>query len=435
MPKLPAVAIALLAAMPLGGLPFMEPVRADDPGFTLPPFRVGDVASYEHSVDGPLDLSIGPLASVMDKSMRMVEAFPVLYAQWGSTEYVSPDTMTLETVFSDCTTERDPEGACIRPSQSWTWYHQGAPGVMGATYLQGRAFQTGDSWDLPGGCAECTSRRVTIGPPDARSPPGADFVAHVQGDYVATAFKGRIHMSASSPFPLLVEWSVWGVSARLLHVTPGTAPLLAPTPPAAPSYAPLLPVLPFVEGRPVEGTPLAGWPSWSDARNLSGLIVPEQAPGARFVSVRYPPPLSTYVDAPARDFAVARIHQIEARYAAAAADDVTTHQAITARVDATQAPLLYEGSSRSAAAATPLPACPQRSIPLWDAVRAVLALPYLHDFQGVEAKAPTAANCRGELVITGQFYFPPEGGFGVSERVSILATEGHLRYAITIVQP
>ena len=436
MPRLLAVAIAILAAAAFAGGQLAAPASATTATFTLPPFHVGDLARYHDSADGPLNLSILEPTTVLDKSMRPRTVTPVRYDAWGVTEYLSPSTMTMEAFFADCATARNPDGSCMRPYQSWQWYRQGAPAVMGATYLQGRSFHVGDAWDVPGECAECTWRRVTIEAPDALSPPGTDFIADVQGDYVATAFKGRIHMSGSSPFPLLVEWAVWGTTTRLLGVDPGATPIVPPSPPELASYVPLLPVLPFADGRPVEGTPIPGWPSWSDARNASGPLAPEASAGARFVSAQYPSPLYTTVDVPSPGLASATSHQIKARYAVAGApDEVTTYHAVTASGLDAQGPVVYSGASRSTEGPTALPPCPERSVVVWDAVRAALDLPYLHGFEGVEIKAPRASNCRGELRITGQIYFPPDGGFGVSEHVSILATEGFLRHANTIVQP
>ena len=439
MPKVLAVAIAMLSALPFAGLHVAIRARADDATFTLPPFQTGDYAAYEDSQDGFLNLSVGALTSVMDKSMRLKDAIPVAYDSWGATEYFSPTTMSLEAHHLECAVARNPNGTCMRPLENWQWYRQGSPAVMGATYLQGRSFSIGDSWNLTGECSECTWRRVTIESPNERSPMGTDFVAHIRGDYIDTAFKGRIHMSGNQAFPLLVEWAVWGTTTRLLNMTPGSIPILPPTPPEDPSYSARLPALPFQNGRPVEGTPLPGWPSWSDARNATG---PEEATttsGAQLIHVHYHSPTYNQLDlkypVEYERFSRVDFHDVEARFAIPdESDSLTTYYADTASVAGFQSPIIYTSATHTTAAASTVVSCPQLSVPLWDTVRAVMGFGYLHDFNGMRLRAPTTATCAASLEIVGQFYSPPEGGWGVAEHLSISAHRGYLRSATSIVQ-
>lgn len=437
MPRLTALAVAMLVALPLASLDLVHPARADATVFTLPPFREGDAASYTDSADGPLNLSVGAPTTALDKGGRTVAAVPVSYAPWGRIEYFSARTMTLEQVFTSCAAARNADGTCSAPYQGRDWTQQGAPAIFGATYLQGRSFQIGDAWSIAGDCAFCTFRTVTIETPNAHSPPGTDFVAHVQADYSPLAFTGRIHMNATSPFPLLVEPATGPVvgSPRLVGATPGSTPIAPPTPPEAASHSPALPILPFDHGRPVEGTPLPGWPSWSDARNATGPDDADATPGATFVSVYLP--LSTAVtheDRPSTGFAVATSYDIQSRYAIpGAADNLTDYHTLNATVAGAQTPLVYESATHGTAPPSTLGACANRSIPLWDAARFALALPYLHEFRGLSLDTHGPTSCAaGELLIEGQIYRSPNLVVGLQEDVSFTATEGYLDYAHSI---
>lgn len=434
--KSSAVVIAMLVSLPLVALHAATPARADGEAFTLPPFRIGDTATYNDSVDGPLTVSIGEPTRVLDASIHERDVIPVLYEPWGMTEYFSPNTMTLEAAYWDCLAARNPDGTCKRPIVGWEWYSQGSPAVMGATYLQGRTFQIGDSWLLPGDCSECSWRRVTIESPNANSPDGTAFVANIRGDYMETAYKGRIHMSTSAPFPLLVEWASRGASSRLASITQGTTPILSPTPPDGPAYLPSpLPILPFEDGRPVEGMPIPGWRSWSDARNASQSPEAGGEPNARFASVSYPSPTRTYIDIPTPNILVLTDYVVEARFALPGAEDrLTKYRATTATVAGEETPYLQQGRTETLLTPTNLSLCPEQSVPIWDSARLAMSLPYLHDFRQISLAAPRTPACLGEVAIMGDSWFPPGGGFGFPETLHFTAQTGRLRYADTIVE-
>lgn len=439
MLRITTVAVALLAALPFAAVHVTTDARAAGAILTVPPFHIGDFAVYDDSSPGPFNISIGGPTSVMDKSMHMTEAITATFTPGGRIEFFSARTMTLEALFAPC--GRGPDGACY-PLERWEWYSQGSPAILGATYLQGRSFGVGDSWELTGECAECTWRRVTIEAPNARSPEGTDFVANIRGDYVATAFRGRIHMTTSSPFPLLVEGAPWqgpDDTLRLLSMSPGATPILSPIPPEDPVYVPLIQPLPFEDGRPVEGTPISGWPSWSDARNASGPDEAGTTPGAQLIHVYYQAGLYNQLDllypVDYPRFALVRWPTIEARYAIPGEpDNVTTYHAFSASAASVPTPIIYSSATRTTAPASTIQACAQLSVPMWDTVRTGLSFTYLHDFKGFKLRAPTTITCAGALEVIGDGYCPPGGGLCVPELLSIAAHTGYLRFTTTINQ-
>ena len=425
------VLAALAVALPLA-FQLADPAQADGPVFTLPALRVGDVATYDDG-SGLVTVSIGAPTQALDKAARPVEVVPVAYAPSGTTEYFSNRTMTLELVHSSCAAARNPDGSCSMPYQRWGWTQQGAPAVLGATFLQGRSFRVGDAWNVTGDCA-CSYRTVTIEAPDARSPAGTDFVARIQADYALPGFTGRIHASATSAWPLLVE-PAFRSSSRLVSLGAGFTPIAFPAPLEEASYASPLAIVPLDHGRPAEGTPLPGWPSWSAARNATGPDDADATPGARFVSIHVPfARQRTRVDDPIPGLGLVTTYDVQSRFAIPGApDNVTHYSTVNATLAGVQTPIVYEHATRGTAAASNLGACMEGSVVLWDAARFTLGLPYLHEFNGfvLDTSGPTAC-VGGAFVVNGQPY-PPDGSLAVEEDVALSATQGYLYYAHSVV--
>lgn len=427
----PAILLALLLALPILAPATAPAARAEAPAFSVPPFRIGDLARYLDDASRVLNHSIGAPTLALDKSGQLVTTIPVTIHDWG-VEYYSPHTLTLEQRTSSCTAgTRQPDGTCPTPARGVTW-GQGAPAALGVTFLQGRTFQIGDSWTIPGECF-CTWRNVTIGGPRANSPAGTDYVAHIRGDYSPNFFIGRIHMAQASPWPLMAEWTAQQTTMTLLNLTRGSDAIEVPTPPEIATYTPLLAPLPFVDGRPVEGTPLPGWPSWSDTRNLTGPDPADTTPGAQFLTLMMPASEFTIPLGPTGGKVVSAI--FESRFALPnGTDQTTSYGYMTAHALGITSPAVLTPAAVPAfRPGSPLGTCVERSVPIWEGVREATRLPYLHNFTGFDLSywSGSRPSCtQGTLVAFGDSFEMPSG-FSIHELVMLDADAGYLLSATT----
>lgn len=388
IPQRKAVFLAL--ALLLGSAVVLQQpaVRADPALFSPPAFLANTTVSYEDRI-GFQNLTIRPIATVTDVFGRLVDAYAVVDVEESpgfqsvAVDYVSPHTGLVEVSYDACGGARTPD-ACVLARYSWGG--QGAPTFYGATMLQGRTFSIGDSWTVEGHCSACNGTvRFTIEPPTANSPAEVDYVVNITGRWKGITQnhfpRGLVHMAADSPYPILYEENSYRGTVSLRSITPGDNPIVVTSPPSLKTFEPPLTQVPFVDGRPLEGTPTPGEPAWSEARNATGPDILDRDSSSVLLRVSY-----SRADSRAADGTPAYLTTFAyfTTFARPGNNDTKT------TYDATQSPALAptgldprrwrvtETDQPSSALGT----CVTVSPVLWEAVRYALDLGLLTDFTG-----------------------------------------------------
>lgn len=440
--KRPALLALLL--VPLLLLPLVAHVVAEPPAaaFQPPPFRLGDVATYAVSSAGgagePWSVRVDRIETTLDRSARSVDAVVLAFdvGRYAYEQRVSIATMTVENLWASCATST--ESGC---SDEFTlsWFEQGSPGALGATLLQGRSFAVGDAWTLAGDCAGCEGPiTVAIEPPAPDSPPGTAFVARTSA---APFQSGRLHMGTDAPFPLLAQLTSWGGAwnATLASFTPGSGDVVRPpTPPESARSPPPLAEVPYEGRRPVEGSPLTGFPSWADARAATGPDPADDDASATLLSLAYPAGAgASWLDPAGVEVLRQESFDVASVYARAGRDDVeTTYSRGTLRVAGLPigAASTWSASSRTLPPTT-LGACRDSSVPLWDLVRHAQGTGLLGGFAGfwLDRRGPQempACDHESFVVLGGDGLTPRAGAPPeMQETLQLDPHTGHLEYA------
>lgn len=397
-----AVAVALLVLA--GGAPPSHAVQEPAASFTLPEIREGDRADYAgvHS----LTLQVGTAGPVLDKRLRDVTAVPVTVSA-GTVEVLRLSTATGRAERMDQSCPVLQGGTCL-PWIEVDWSTQGMPGLLGATFLAGRAFAVGDAWDAAGECDACVGTpRVEVLAPQADSPPGTAYVVKVTARYRTPYYQwlygdATLAMDASSPYPLQADLP--GGTLRLVQLVRGGAPF--PLGGAAPAYPPPPLRAPYVDGLPPEGVPLDGMPSWLEARRFTQRTgsSPPDAALAPVASLRF-----DVLEQTLRLFFPVAYETVtgqqllwSVRTARPEGDDETRYAASIALpgVPRPDLPRTWSAATSPAAGTAPLP-CATSAVPLWDGVRLALAADLLHAFRGLALSDECASL---ELRVFGETY-------------------------------
>lgn len=432
--------------------------------FSLPAFVVGSRAAYATEQGNFTYVIEGPERTV-DAAGRPVDVFVINATQDDPASWleqrVSLSTLTLENAWGSCASATiNPDGSRSCLPFGWIDWRQGSPDFLDATLLQGRSFHVGDAWAQEGACLACASpTRVAIEPPGPDSPSGTSFVAVVTADAgpLFAIGSGRLHMSADSPFPLLAQLHHrWGsVTARLVaaQLAEGQA-LPESQPPAARVLDAPLRALPYDRQRPVEGVPLPGWPSWSDARAATGPDAGDDTPGAAFLSIAYPTnqgsagvgftnPLFPAGPLP-REVFLARTDSFTFRteYALPGDGDAQTDYTRTTSQPELPDPLHKlldppDWQKTTVRSTRPFPqGCANESAPLWDLVRQAESTGLIGGFSGFSfdkkgaSGEPDCEAWRDQLVVLGDTW--GSSGVGLLEELCLDVRTGFLLGGIVL---
>lgn len=460
--------LALLLLAPAFSVQGSSP--SPDP-LSVAPFVEGDFAQYEarfrdfpplvsnYTVRGP--------SQTISVVGAPVDVF-VLHREWGEKDRsheqrISLSTFAVENQRYSCSiaaVNSDGSETCY-PFSTWM-FDQGVPGLFGATLLQGRSFRVGDAWEQQGTCLGCRfPASVSIEAPRSDSPEGTDFVARVAAEstFGGILGTGRLHMSTDTPFPLLADLRLpWGnYTARLLSATPGEGVVFANAAPAAPHYEAPLAQVPFEGRRPVEGAPLAGWPSWAEARDATAPDAADRDETAVFMGIDYfngegwskwtienplyptVPVVHRIMDSGERrfyfdtTFAFPGNRTVNAEYTR-----TTSSSVILDRPNPLQPETTVEWEvEETEGPGDHVPDCPAESVPLWDLVRHSESTGLLGPFNGfwVDRSGFFGPPCtREDFHVKGDTY-PPNAGFGFLEGLTMDFHTGFLRLGLILDGP
>lgn len=147
-------ALALLAGLYIAAASLSGALGATHEGaFEVPPFQIGEGAVYEILTEGgsaAREYEVLGTAAALDAALRSVDVL-VLGRDRGE-ERVSLSSMTIVSTWEGCPV---PDGNECTAFRSTRWSAQGAGGLFGATLVQGRPFEIGDSWEIEGSCLPC----------------------------------------------------------------------------------------------------------------------------------------------------------------------------------------------------------------------------------------------------------------------------------------
>lgn len=412
--RLHVVVVVLL----LGGL---TPTSTATPS-TLPPLVVGDSADYS----GPTDLSfeVSGERLVVDGVAEHVAGFTLhTTIQGRTTEFnLGRSSMVAESVVSHC--QRSTGGKCD-PWSRVNWDLQGVPGIFGATLLQGRTLMAGDRWVVDGDCRACeVPIRVEIQEPDAASPAGTDLVAVVTArfkDDPSTALfldGARLHVALDSPFPLRMDTAAG--SWTLDRLTRGPGPALEVDRIVPRSYAPVGVPARSVDGLPPEGVPLAGFPSWQEARRAAVGPLPSLVREPHMLTYTFYGPIGV-----AERGVGSRHFEVVSHHAAQSGTVETTWRGEEPVRGPLPPGLRAWTSGQGVGTPASWDVCIDDIVPLWDAVRIANDSGVLADFTGFRAFFACQG---GYLTVFGAFY--GEGSLRESEQLVIDLRTGLLAFAI-----
>lgn len=214
----------------------------------------------------------------------------------------------------------------------------------------------------------------------------------------------RLHMAIGDSFPIAAEVvSPWfAFTAARTARTASAGDVVPVDMPMRPDELPaILTEVPYVNAAPVEGTPFAGWPSWSEGRRLTGSDA-GGLPGALLLSLAYPGTRggSAFGDGSLRVMEQEAI-AISARFALPAGDDATTeHTRTQTRIlgrplEVTDS---WHRTDGEAARTEGAERCSASSVPLWDLARRVEESGLAGEFQGMHLErrgGPGVPMCTG----------------------------------------
>lgn len=396
--RLGVLALALLALPALAA-------GAQDATFPVPPLEFGARAEYRVT-DGPdtsyVNVTVGPDARVLNRAGQESTVYQLFLVsgRLHVAQHLSAHSMLLERADLNCLT-MDEAGACD-PWVLHDWYVHNAPGLFGASALQGRSLRVGDAWRLEADCPSCaTAFAFRVEPPTASSPPGTRYTVVITGGHAqpySPAWlmpRGRLHMGTDHAFPLMIEHPWMQGAATLARAVPGQDDL--PSEGFAPTrYDPVLQPAPFEAGYPAEGEPVPGWPSWRSAREATGTdnsgVGTFHSVALRKSATRVLLPGDVAVE-PEADYAY------EERWIRPGQDDlVTTYWANRTLLTGVTRPLTWSAAASTASNASP--GCAVDTVPLFDGVR--YALRFREVLTGAHGVDLLVHDCREQyLTVTG----------------------------------
>lgn len=404
-----ASGLVLLSALPLG--------QAVDP-LAAPAWAGGDRAVYSGS--GPAEFAIRDAMLVIGRDGLPVDVFEVAVELEGAEyrEFVGARSGTIEVAIHDCPVRI---GSGCLPLRLHTWETQGAPAVLGASILQGRSFMFGDSWVQSAECGVCVSPLVVrVQAPTDDSPTGTVYVAEIEVTYDFYAMPaGRLHMSAEHSYPLRADLN--GGTYVLESFTRGGGEAMA-TPIGERSFEFSLTTEAFEDGRPREGTPLAGHVSWEQTRAMAGV----STVGGEFRSLDYSS-RSRSAQTPITGTVVTEQEWTWVEEYAYGEENGTNVRISRTRtlpqlgIDALDRTAVEESTGQGAV----LGACTHALVPLWDLVEFATSTSFLHGLTGYLLRSDCerfAFTARGDSVP------------GATETVTLDGSTGALRHALTIVE-
>lgn len=282
------LSVFLVSSLVLASLliPGSLSAEAEARSWTLPAFAANATVGYAGSFD--LVMTIGPVANVLDKSLRTTSVLPIrIVVDGGALDYnqlVSVETGHLEAVDHACVRRSGEtcDGWRVRDHAS-----QGLPGLFGASALAGRTWSDGEAFTIPGQCSACgegprRARVANVGD-DPAAPRDARFKATYSAEWRAPDFITSDEVTLyfdAEPYPLAVRSGERAYN-RTYFVASGP---LVPLGAQGKTYPPIGPQETWAD-LPPEGTAPTGVGSLHDA--MEATAAPEGFGSAQPRTIEY----------------------------------------------------------------------------------------------------------------------------------------------------